>query len=103
MSNATRFFAALSLAGAMLVHSPASFAQERLRQAYVPPAYADCYYNVGGVCDTNGAYAAIGPAPYGGPFAAIGVVPQRSYLATTLGFWRGLRGGDWTAIHGANQ
>jgi hypothetical protein len=114
MPNATRFVAALSLAGAMLVHSPASFAQRTIRQVYAPPVFIDCYYNTTGICNSAGAYG--GPyASYGAPlgvrgaYAAIGPVPYDSYAAVNgftqppNGPWftRGLTGGDWTAIHGA--
>jgi hypothetical protein len=101
MTKSKTLVAALGLAGAALAFSPAAFAQAPLRQAYVPPIYVDCYYDIGKVCGPAGgvgAYAAVGPVGYGSSYAAIGVVPQ-----PTRWFGRGLRGGDWTAIHGANQ
>jgi hypothetical protein len=99
MSNATRFMAALSIAGAMLVHSPAS-AQQTVRQAYAPPVFVDCYYNTTPNCRYSGAYATIRPVPYGS-YAAINGFTRPPYLATQPRVTRGLTGGDWTAIHGA--
>jgi hypothetical protein len=106
MSNATKLAAALSVAGAMLASSPASFAQERLTtQAYVTGVYAygDCYYNLSQICPAApGAYAAIAPRAVDA-YAAVDGIVQPPYLVATP-WWRlgGLRGNDWVAIHGAN-
>jgi hypothetical protein len=97
MAKSTKLVAVFSLAGTMLALSTASFAQERLRQVYVPPIYVDCYYNTTMACGSSyGSYAAFGPVAYDS-YAA--VVSRSPYP----GFWRGLRAGDWTAIHGANN
>jgi hypothetical protein len=103
MAKSKTLVAALGLAGATLAFSPAAFAQESLRQAYVTPIYVDCYYDIGKICGPAGgvgAYAAFGPVGYNGysSYAAVGVVPQ-----PTQWFGRGLRGGDWIAIHGAGN
>jgi hypothetical protein len=94
MSNATKLAAALSLAGAMLASSPASYAQDlrSVRYAYASGAY-DCYYDPSLICPP-GPYAAMRPV---GPYAAYAAV--NGYVQPM--FWRGLRGGDWVAIHGA--
>ena len=44
------------------------------------------------------------PPSLGAPYAAYAAVNgfvRPSYLATAPLFWRGLRGGDWVAIHGS--
>ena len=104
MSNATKFAAALSVVTALLASSPDSFAQEQLTtQAYVTgiAVYPDCYYNTSQICRAGGAYAAIAPLAVDA-YAAVGGVAQPPYLVTTPWFIRGLRAGDWVAIHGAN-
>lgn len=103
MSNTKKIVAAISVAGAMLVSSPASFAQDQLSAAYVNGVYADCYYNVGPACNAPGAYAAIAPVPVDAYAAVNGVVqptPYSPYLTTGRWITRGLRGADWVAIHG---
>jgi hypothetical protein len=106
MAKSTTLVAALGLAGATLAFSPAAVARERLRQVYAAPVYVDCYYDIGKICGPAvGAYAALGPVGYDSysSYAAVGVVPQPAYVATTQWFGRGLRGGDWVAIHGAGN
>jgi hypothetical protein len=100
MSNATKLAAALSLAGAMLTSSPASFAQEQLTPAYVG-VYADCYYNISLACGPNGSYAAIVTTPVDAYAAVNGIVPQ-PYFAVPRWYSPRLRAPDWVAIHGAN-
>jgi hypothetical protein len=100
MAKSKTLVAALSLAGATLAFSPAAVAQESLRQVYAAPVYVDCYYDIGKICGPAvavGAYAALGPYGYGSSYAAVGVVGQ----PTTLWLGRGLRGGDWVAVHGS--
>lgn len=103
MSNATRFAAAIVLAGAMLAPSSASFAQEYVRQGYFAPLAYDNYYNANSLPDGygNGSYAAIGPLGYGS-FAAVGIGVQPAYTVAGRWSWPGLRGGDWVAIHGSS-
>lgn len=106
MAKSKTLVAALSLAGATLAFSPAAVAQESLRQVYAAPIYTDCYYDIGKICGPAGgvgAYAALGPVGYDSysSYAAVGVVRQPAYIATTQWFGRGLRGGDWVAIHGS--
>ncbi|MDQ8729239.1 hypothetical protein [Bradyrhizobium sp. LHD-71] len=101
MSNTTRFVAAIGLAGAVLMQSPAASAQQAWRGAYAAAPLADCYYNIGNACRPGGggAYAAV-RTPYGA-YAAIGPV-RGSYAAVpVVRIWQGLRGADWTAVHGA--
>jgi hypothetical protein len=98
MSNTTKLVAALSVAGTMLASSPASYAQDLRRGVYASGAYAsavygDCYYDPSQICPP-GPYAAMRPV---GPYAAYAAV--NGYVQPM--FWRGLRGGDWVAIHGA--
>ncbi len=102
MSNATRFAAAIVLAGAMLAPSSASFAQEYVRQGYLASLAYDNYYNANSLPDGygNGSYAATGPVGYGS-FAAVGIAVQPAYPLMAPRFWSGLRGGDWVSIHGA--
>jgi len=83
----------------MLASSSASQAQYLRQYAYTSGAYVDCYYDPSMVCGRV-SYAAASVTPYGA-YAAINGVVQPPYLATAPLFWRGLRGGDWVAIHGA--
>ena len=103
MSNATRFAAALALAGAILAPSSATLAQEGMRQAYLAPVAYDNYYNANSLPDGYGTYAAIGPTVSSDSYAAVGIVAQPSYPQTARWFRPGLRGGDWVSIHGATQ
>ncbi len=108
MAKSNTLVAALGLAGATLAFSPAAVAQESLRQAYVSPIYVDCYYDIGKICGPAvgvGAYAAFGPVGYDSysSYAAVGVVGRPAYVVTPQWIGRGLRGGDWVAIHGANN
>ncbi len=103
MAKSKTLVAALSLAGATLAFSPAAVAQESLRQVYAAPIYVDCYYDIGKICGPAvgvGAYAALGPS-----VTALILCSRRrrqaAGLRTTLWFGRGLRGGDWVAIHGS--
>ena len=59
----------------------------------------NCYYDPSLICG-RGAYAAVTRTPYAA-YAAVNGIVQPSYLATAPRFWRGLRGGDWVAIHGS--
>ena len=103
MAKSKTLVAALSLAGATLAFSPAAVAQQSLR--YAAPIYLDCYYDIGKMCGEAGvgAYAAFGPVGYGSSYAAVGVVGPPAYVPTTRWFGRGLRSGDWVAIHGATN
>ena len=107
MSNATKFAAAICLAGATLAFSPASHAQDMGQFAYTSGAYGDCYYDPSLICGPV-AYGSYGSYGYGA--VARGVAPYAAYAAingavqspyATLLRWRGLRGGDWVAIHGS--
>jgi hypothetical protein len=102
MSNATKLAAALGLAGAMLASSPASYAQDLRRTTYATALYGDCYYDPLLICGpvSYAAMASVAPLAVDAYAAANGVV-QPSYLTTAPFFWRGLRGGDWVAIHGS--
>ena len=97
MSNATKLAAALSVAGTMLAFSPASHAQELRQVPYAASVYVDCYYDPSLICGRD-AYAAV--TPYAA-YAAVNGIVRPSYLATAPLFGRGLRGGDWVAIHGS--
>ena len=101
MSNATKLAAALSLAATML--APASYAQDlrAVPYAYASGAYGDCYYDPSLIC-APGSYAAMTTTAPFGAYAAINGVVQPPYFATGTIFWRGLRGGDWVAIHGSS-
>jgi hypothetical protein len=104
MSNATKLVAALSVAGTMLASAPASFAQERLTSAYATGAYAyvDCYYDPSLVCGrASGAYAAITPFRPVDAYGAVNGFVQPPLLTAQPWIFRGLRGGDWVAIHGS--
>lgn len=103
MTNTTRFAVALGLAGAVLALSSPSFAQDYLRQTYVPLAAGDCYYNIAPDC--RGQVPVVVPGAYAfanGPYDAYNAI-TRPYGAPTVWISRGLTGGDWTAIHGAND
>jgi hypothetical protein len=102
MSKATKLAAALSLAGAMLASIPASNAQDlravgTYTYGYASGVYGDCYYDPSQICPA-GPYAAVRNGTAFGAYAAINGAP---YLATAPFFFRGLRGGDWVAIHGS--
>lgn len=105
MSNTTRFAVALGLAGAVLVYAPPALAQDSMfapngmRQTYAPLPAGDCYYNIAPDC--RGLVAVVVPGGYG-PYAAYNAIPG-TYMPTTVWVSRGLTGGDWTAIHGAND
>jgi hypothetical protein len=99
MSNATKLAAALSLAGAMLASAPASNAQDWRRVgAYAYGAY-DCYYDPSQVCPP-GPYAVTTTSPFAA-YAAVNGIRSPYFTTTAPFFWRGLRGGDWVAIHGS--
>lgn len=102
MSNTTKLAAALGLAGAMLVSSPASYAQDLRLTTYATSVYGDCYYDPSQTCGpvSYAAMASVAPLAVNA-FAAVNGVVQPSYLTTAPFFWRGLRGGDWVAIHGS--
>ena len=102
MSQAIKLAAALGLAGTMLASSPASHAQNlrTVPYAYAAGAYGDCYYDPSQICPP-GPYAAVRTVGPFGAYAAINGTVQPSYLGTEPFFFRGLRGGDWVAIHGS--
>ncbi len=68
----------------------------------VPSVYVDCYYDPSLICGRD-AYAAVTRVTPYGAYAAVNGFVQPSYLATAPLFWRGLRGGDWVAIHGSGR
>jgi hypothetical protein len=85
--------------------APASYAQD-LRPvpyayAYAGGIYGDCYYDISLAC-APGTYAAVTTTTPFGAYAAINGVVRQPYLTGAPFYWRGLRGGDWVAIHGSN-
>lgn len=102
MQDKTSLFGGLIVAGAFLTASPQASAQEVVRRVYVPAALlTDCYYNTNNSCDAIGAYAMVSPVVVDSYASANGVpVP---YVVAAPWIWRGLRGADWVAIHGAGR